>query len=154
MKVILLEDIKGVGEKLDVKEVKDGYARNFLLPKKMAEAATPQALKRLIEEKSKIEEESEKLAAILEERAGKIKDLTLSFKRKNLPAGRQTREKKEVFGSVNAKDIERALEKHGIPDVRVDLEKPIKTLGETSVPVDLGEGIKTKVSVLVEKEDR
>ena len=145
MKIILLENIKGIGKKLDVKEVKDGYARNFLLPKKMAEAATPQALKKLIEEKSKKKEERGKLVTVLGERAGKIQKLTLSFKLK-------TGGKKEVFGSVNAKDIERVLEERGIPDAKADLEKPIKVLGKTTIPVDLGEGVKTEVKVLVEKE--
>ena len=145
MKVILLENIKGIGKKLDVKEVKDGYARNFLLPKRMAEAATPQALKKLIEEKSKKEEEHGKLVTILEERAEKIGKLTLFFK---LKVGG----KDEVFGSVSAKDIERALEERGIPDVKADLEKPIKSLGEKEIEIDLSEGVKTKVKILVEKE--
>lgn len=145
MKIILLENIKGIGRKLDVKEVKDGYARNFLLPKGMAEAATPRALKKLIEEKSNMEKERGKLVAVLEERAEKIGKLTLFFK---LKVGG----KDEIFGSVNAKDVEEALNNEGVPEVKVLLEKPIKDLGEKEVKVDLGEGVKTKVKILVEKE--
>lgn len=142
MKVILLEDIKGLGKKYDVKDVAFGYARNFLLPKKLAKAATPQALKNLMEVKGRIEEERKKHLLFLEEQAKKIKDLILQFKIK-------TGEKGEVFGSVSARDIKDELEKLGIFHATPVLPKPIRTLGETKVEINFGEGIRAELKVLV-----
>ncbi|MBI4033933.1 MAG: 50S ribosomal protein L9 [Candidatus Brennerbacteria bacterium] len=143
MKVILLQDIRGVGKKHDVKDVSLGYARNFLLPKSLAEVATPPAFKKLMDMKAVEQEEKKKLAAVLEEKAREIKKLTLNFELK-------TGGKGEVFGSVTAKDIEEALADKGISGVKTELSRPIKELGEKEVEVGLGEGIKTKVKVVVE----
>jgi len=143
MKVILLEDIRGLGKRNDVKEVSGGYARNFLLPKKLAEVATGAALKRMAELKSKMDAEHEKLVTKLKAEAEKIKNEKLFFKVK-------TGEKGEVFGSVTARDIERELAERGIPETEAELKKPLKVLGEHTVEVNLGEGVKVEVSVLLE----
>lgn len=144
MKVVLLEDVKGLGRRYDIKDVKDGYARNFLLPRGLAEVATDVALKKVAELKLKMEADRKKLIAELEAEAEKIKDQKIVFRVK-------TGERGEMFGSVSARDIKDELEKIGVHRGKVMLEKPIKILGETKVGVNFGEGIKSEIKVLVEK---
>ena len=79
MKVILLEDVRNVGKKLEVKEVSDGYARNFLFPNQLAKPATPSALKELERVKSQLAEGEEELKRHLEGLARKVKETSLEF---------------------------------------------------------------------------
>ncbi len=145
MKVILLKDIKGIGRRLDVKEVKDGYGRNFLVARGLAEAATKESLNRLEAQKKIWEAEHQKLVEKLKLEAKKLEGITLNFKMK-------VGEKGETFGSVSHKDIEMELVKHGYKNLKIELEKPIKGIGEHSVVVDLGEGIKVKIKITTEAE--
>ncbi|KKU94164.1 MAG: 50S ribosomal protein L9 [Candidatus Jorgensenbacteria bacterium GW2011_GWA1_48_13] len=147
MKVIFLQDIKGIGKKYDIKDVSDGYARNFLLPKKLAEAATGAALKSVMELKSKMEAERGKLVSELKAEAEKIGGRKIIFKVK-------TGDKGEVFGSVTARDIKDELEKLGVRHGVAVIPKPIKTLGETKVEINFGEGVKTSVDILVESDEK
>jgi large subunit ribosomal protein L9 len=142
MKIILLQDVKNFGKKFDIKEVKDGYARNFLLPSKLAIVATPNELERLKSEKARQDDEREKRVAHIKTEAEKLKDSVLEFKLK-------TGKKGEAFGSIGKKDIERELSVRGLSEAKVELAKPFKTLGEHSVQIDLGEGIKTNVSIKI-----
>lgn len=143
MQVILLQDIKGIGRKGDVKELKDGYVRNFLLPQNLVAPATASALKQLEEKKKKEAEEKNRLITSLEEKAEKIQGLEIKFKAR-------IGEKGEMFGSVTSRDISQILAENGFLGVEVELKKPIKELGETKVLLDLGEGVKTEVKVVVE----
>jgi len=145
MKVILLQDIKGVGRKWEVKDLKDGYVRNFLLPKKSVEAATPAALKNLEQLKEKQAEEHAKSVEILKNEAAKLKELELVFKVK-------TDEKGGVFGSITSRDIETELREKGIQNAKVVLEHPIKKIGSTVAEVDFGEGIKAELKIKAEPE--
>jgi len=145
MKVILLKDIKGIGKKLDVKEVKDGYGRNFLLARGLAEAATRDALNRLETQKKNWETGHEKLIQGLKLEAKKLEETKLNFKMK-------VGEKGEAFGSVSHKDIETELTKQGYKNLKIEMEKPLKTIGEHSVLADLGEEIKAKISIVTEAE--
>ena len=147
MKIILIKDVKGIGKAFDVKEVKDGYARNFLLLKGLAEAATKEAVQRLERQKKIRETEHQKLVEELKIGAKNLEGLELKFKMK-------TGEKGETFGSVSRKDVELELAKQGYKDLKIELEKPIKGIGEHSVPIDLGEGIMAKVKVLTEAEQK
>ena len=144
MKIIFLRDVRGVGEKGEVQDVKNGYARNFLIPGKFAEAATPQGLEKNRREKASIEAEQEQHRARLESAAHEIRKFTLMFR---LKVG----EKGEAFGSVSAHDIEAELEKRGVT-VAVKSKHHIKTLGEHDIELDLGSGVKAKLRVLVEPE--
>jgi len=145
MKIILLRDVKGIGKKFDVKEVKDGYARNFLLVRGMAEVATKGALDKLEVQKKIWEAEHQKLVERLKAEAAQIESVVLNFKMK-------VGEKGEAFGSVTKKDIEMELSQKGFKDLKIELEKSIKTIGEHSVPVDLGEGIKGKLKIITAAE--
>lgn len=145
MRVILLRDIRGVGRKNEVKEVKDGYARNVLFPQKLVVVATDKAVQDLQSQIKKSQTEKEKFLLRLKSEAELLKGIVLEF-----PA--RANERGEIFGSVSAKDIEKALAKKGfIPHIRVcgGLEKPIKQIGEYQIEINLGEGIKimTKIKV-------
>ncbi|HEY4475587.1 MAG TPA: 50S ribosomal protein L9 [Candidatus Paceibacterota bacterium] len=136
MKILLLQDVKGIGRRMEVKEVKDGYARNFLIPQKLAMPATSEALSIKKGEELKLEairEQSKKSAEALQK-------MTLEFVVK-------TGGKGEVFGSIKADDIKKALEEKGIKAHGIILEKPIKSLGDHLVEVDFGYGIKGKIKV-------
>lgn len=145
MRVILLKEVKGLGRKFDVKEVKDGYGRNFLVARGLAEIATKEALNKLEAQKKIWETEHQKLVAKLKEEVSKIEALSLNFKMK-------VGEKGETFGSVSRKDIENELAKHGYKNLKIELEKSIKGIGEHPVVIDLGEGIKAKLKVITEVE--
>lgn len=132
MKVILLKDVKNVGKKDEIKEVSDGYARNFLFKNNLAMQATDGNRKILDarkKEEAKAEEEKKKEAQAL---AARLKDIVLEFQ---LNTGKEG----NVFGSISTKQIAAALEKEGI---RIDrrkiiLDTPIDSLGTTLVKADL-----------------
>jgi len=144
MKVILLEDVRGSGKAGEVVNVSDGYARNMLIPRKLAVEATPQNMKQLEKkkeaEKKKFEEDK---AAALELKA-KLEGAVITLKTK---AG----ENGKVFGSVTSKDIADALKEQGfdVDKKKIQLDSPIKTLGETTVNVKLFTEIAGKVKVNV-----
>ena len=144
MKVILLEDVRGSGKAGEVVNVSDGYARNMLIPRKLAVEATAQNMKQLEKkkeaEKKKFEEEK---AAALELRT-KLEGTVITLKTK---AG----ENGKVFGSVTSKDIADALKEQGfdVDKKKIQLDSPIKTIGETTVNVKLFTEITGKVKVNV-----
>lgn len=147
MKIILQQDIYKLGQKFDIKNVRGGYARNFLFPKGLAKPATKNAIdviaaQRQKEERRKIEERTmyQGLAEIL---AG----LTLNFKVKLGEKGR-------AFGSVTAAKIRDELKKHDICVEKewIELEEPIKTTGEKEVKIRLPYDIAGKIKVNVEGE--
>lgn len=147
MKVILLEDARRIGKKFEVKEVSDGYARNFLFPNKLAEPATAAALKKLDAMKAEHEKGDAELRARLHEIAHKLADTKLEFELKADDSG-------ALFGSVNKESILKALREHGIVTkerVDIDLKYPIKEVGEFSVPVDLKKGVVAEVKIVVKK---
>jgi large subunit ribosomal protein L9 len=148
MKVIILEEVRGVGKKFEVKEVSNGYARNFLFPNKLAEPANPSSLKKLeamIAEHNKNENEYIKT---LEAIARKIADMRIQFDLKKGKDG-------SIFGSVNKESILKALREHKlITKERVDitLDHPIKEPGLYVVPIDLKKGITVDLKIVVKAE--
>jgi large subunit ribosomal protein L9 len=149
MKVILLEDVRNIGKKYDLKDVSDGYARNFLFVNKLAEPATATALSKLEKRKAEHEKEDQELLKRLHEIARQINELGLQFE---LEADKQG----SVFGSVNKEAITKALREHNIVrNERVDitLDHPIKKIGEYIVPVDLKKGITANLKILVKAKE-
>jgi len=140
MKVIFLQDVKNVGKKFDVKNVSDGYARNFLFPQGLAKIATEETVKNL---------EAQKAATVKEEEKVKNELIALSkvLENKEFEFKVKTGEKGEVFGSVTKNDIEKSIS--APEDIEVLLDKPIKKLGEHRVEVNLGKGIKANLKINV-----
>jgi large subunit ribosomal protein L9 len=149
MKVILLEDIKKIGKRFEVKEVSDGYARNFLFPNGLADVATPASLKELEKKKIKMQGEDRELTRRFEEISRLLKERDLEFPVKIGVHG-------EVFGSVTKEMILKGMRDAGLirtERVEIKLERPLKKLGEHKVEVHLKKGIKAelKVKLLAQK---
>ncbi len=145
MKIILLQDVEGLGKAGDLKEVANGYARNYLLPRRLAAGATPGLVanrsQRIAAEQRKLEKQAE-LNRHLAERLAQI---TLTFKAK---VGRQGR----LYGSITSQDVASALqEAEGITIDRrvIDLSEPIRSLGTFSVPVKVATNQESKLTVNV-----
>jgi len=146
MQVILLENIDRVGKKGAIINVSDGYARNFLLPKKKAVEATPVNKKRLEEELKHAEKRLEKEKEVLQALAGKINSASVTIAQKVGDGDR-------LFGSVTAMDIVDALAKEGvhIDKKKIHIENPIKELGAFTVPIKLHPEITAELKVNVVK---
>lgn len=144
MKVILLQDVKNLGKKWDIKEVSGGYARNFLLPKKLVEIADDSALK-------KIEKLKEKEVQSQKEGLEKTQEIATALQGREVVISVKEKEGK-LFGSISAKDIVKALKKDNVilPPSAIELESPIKEVGEYEVRIKLDHGIEVQLSVLVE----
>ncbi|MDA9716317.1 50S ribosomal protein L9 [Candidatus Marinimicrobia bacterium] len=148
MKVILKEDVQNLGQQGDVVEVKSGYARNYLMPQKLAILFTKQQKKSIEEaqrvEERKLEREKDQLESVLKQ----VEDLSLSLKM-------QSEEDSKLFGSVTKLDIVKLLEENGITIDKkyVDLSSPIKTLGEHKVNIMFTKEMSASFTLTVEKED-
>lgn len=145
MKVILLEDIKGTGKKGELINSSDGYARNYLIPKKLAMEATPAALNELKqkEDSKNYHLAMEKQAAL--DSANKIKEKTVKI---TSAAGANGK----LFGSVTGADVAAEIQKQFGLEVdkrKVSLESEIKTFGTYNAEVKFGYGISAKIYVLV-----
>ena len=147
MKVILLQDVKGKGKKGQMLEVSDGYARNFMLPKKLAIEATPDAINTMkMNDKATQERIAREKAAALEV-SKKLRAMTLTVTAKGGGAGR-------LFGSVTNQEIADALEKNG--GIKLDKRKiviadPIKAVGTYTVTCKLGYEINAPLTVKIEE---
>ena len=147
MKVILQKDIHNLGDAGDVKNVADGYARNFLLPKKLVIPYNESSKKAIDHQKQVIKVKKEKRRKESEKTAQAFTGLTLTIKAK-------VGEEDKLFGSITALDIAKQLKEAGfdIDKRRIHLDEQIKTLGEHSVLIKLEEGLTAQVKVIVEKE--
>ncbi len=148
MKVILLEDVENLGPAGSELEVKDGYARNYLIPKKLAILSTKGNLKILAEERRR---------KILKE-AKTLKDaqaLAEELKKVSVTISRQVGEEDRIFGSVTTRDIAEGLANQGIKIDRkkIKLDEPIKALGIYDIPIKLHPQVQVEVKVWVVKED-
>ncbi|NLY85758.1 MAG: 50S ribosomal protein L9 [Tissierellia bacterium] len=148
MKVILLKDVKGLGKAGDLANAKDGYARNFLLPKGLAVEATPANLKKweeqkAIEAKKREEEYNEAL-----ELKKKIESITVEIKAKAGEGGR-------LFGSITSKDIADALKSQYKIDIdrrKIELKDNIKSLGNTQVDIRVYTELVAKLNVKITEQ--
>ena len=145
MKVILQQDLRGQGKKGQLVEVSDGYARNFLLPRKLAVAATAENMNtmKLQEKAKKAQEAAERAEA--EAIVKKLEGIMVKIPAKAGEGGR-------LFGAVTAKEISESLSaQHGldIPKARLVLEDPIKSCGSYQIRAKLGHEISGTVNVLV-----
>ncbi len=147
MRVVLLKKVEGLGLEGDVVQVKDGYARNFLLPKGLALEATEGNIKALEQRKKSYELREIKKKEEALRLKGMLEALTLTLKRK-------TQEEGKLFGSVTSTDIAEALQRKGfeVDKKRIVLPKPIKAVGESFVPVKLFPQVEARIKVIVEAE--
>lgn len=147
MKVILKADVKDLGRVGEVVSVKDGFARNYLMPKGLAVDASTKNVKQFEHDKRQILEMAKKVKAGAEGLAEKIAATGITIKAK---AG----EEDKLFGSVTAMDIAEALKAEGIEidKKKISLEEPIKRLGEYKVAVKLHSNVAAEITVRVEPE--
>lgn len=146
MKVILIKDVKKLGVAGDVKEVSDGYARNFLIPKGFVQVATQEAtLKAQQLRKERDQQEKEKMDA-LKKVATELEGKRFTIKAKEKDG--------KLFGSISAKDVVAEIQKvaSDVEESMLVMNSPIKEIGENELELKLGHEISAKVVVSVEKE--
>ena len=147
MKVILTEEIRGLGTRGDVVAVKDGYARNYLIPKNMAREATPGNLKQ-------IEHERRKWALLAQQEVEAAKKQAAAVRGVRVSIEKRVGEHGQLFGSVTANEIADALMEKGIEvdKRRIELEQPIKTIGVHQVEVRLHRDVTAEIEVEVKAQ--
>ena len=147
MEIILREDVEKVGARGAVVKVADGYARNYLFPKRLAVPATESNKKIVEQEREAYLRREAKLKGEAESLGQMMSNVTLTFRQR-------VGENDQLFGSVTAKDIADALEAQGyhIERRKVHLDEPIRTLGEHKVQLRLHRDVATEITVLVEPE--
>ena len=148
MKVILLDNIKGVGKKDEIINASDGYARNYLFPKKLAVEATKENLSKLDSknEANKFKKQNEKNEA--EEIDKQLKEITLTIKVKAGESGK-------IFGGVTSKEISENLKnqyKIEVDKKKIEVKETIKNLGRFNINIKLYEGVNAKLNVNITAE--
>ncbi|MFA6424298.1 MAG: 50S ribosomal protein L9 [Candidatus Magasanikbacteria bacterium] len=144
MKVVLLQDVKGVGKTDEIKEVSEGYARNFLFPKHMAVQALEKNIKELSDRKRRESKDAEKELSDLQSLAGRLDGLEIVIKEKASEAG-------ILYASVGPQRLNQELTKRGFKIEKSQIENlNIKKAGEYTVTVKLSHGLETQITVRVE----
>ncbi len=148
MKIILLENVEKLGQKGDILEVAPGYARNYLIPRKLAMEVTPGNLKTIEMQQKALKKKLEKERLTYQELIKQLNQVTLTFVRKSS-------EKDVIFGSVSAADIQEELNRLGynIDRKKILLDEPIKRLGTFSVPIKVYHEDRAEIKVVVVKEE-
>ena len=144
MKLLLKEDVEGLGDCGDEVTVKDGYGRNFLIPKGKAILATPRNVKQFNHQKSIVQGRLKKVILAAKGRAGEISQVSCTITKK---AGEQGK----LFGSVTTQEIVEQLRSKGVEIDRrkIQLKEPIKSLGEYQVPIKLHQEVMAEIKVIV-----
>ncbi len=147
MEIILRQAVENLGKPGDVVKVKSGYARNYLLPHGLAYEATPGNLKRIQQERDRLEAAENDRRAAAQVIAEKLEQVSLTF-------SARVGEEGKLFGSVTSADVAQQLEGQGfhIEKRQIDLHEPIKALGVYRVPVRLHADVKPEVRVWVIKQ--
>jgi len=147
MKVILMTDVPALGHRGETRDVANGYARNFLLPRKLAVEATPANLKNVEHLKRQRAKEDHRALEAAKATAARIEVLTLSVTARASEDGR-------LYGSVSAQDILEVLEKNQVPveKRRIQLDDPIKAVGDYQVPIRLLGDVTASLTVSVAAE--
>jgi large subunit ribosomal protein L9 len=144
MKIILQKDVINLGDAGEVKEVADGYARNFLFPKKLAIRASEGSTKMALHQKRLADLKKEKKAKEMKNLSSQIDGQSIEIKVK-------TGENDKIFGSVTSGDISNALSAKGfsVDKRKIDLEQPIKSLGEFKIKLRLAESVQATINLAV-----
>jgi large subunit ribosomal protein L9 len=145
MQVIFLQDVPKVGKRHDIKEVNDGYAMNFLIPRKLAEMATVSSIAELSKRKKNVEIEREVQMDLLLKNLEEIKGKVLNIQAK-------ADEKGHLFSGIHSKELVDEMKKQHHADIRAEfiiLEKPIKETGEFVIPIEI-KGKKSSFKLVIE----
>lgn len=147
MKVILLQDIDNLGKEGDIKDVADGYVRNFLLPQKLVVIAT----EKLIEE---LEIKKELDAKKAEEELKATEEMVSQIDGQEVEIAEKIKDTGKIYGSITPLKISQALKKKGfnINKTQISIKEPIKKLGEYSVTVNFDHGLEAEIKVIVTEE--
>jgi large subunit ribosomal protein L9 len=147
MKVILMTDVPALGQRGETRDVANGYARTFLLPRKLAVPATPANLKNVEHLKRQRAREEDRALELAKATAGRIEGLTLAVTARASDDGR-------LYGSVSPQDVVEFLEKHevSVEKRRVGMDEPIKAVGDYKVPVRLHGDVTAALTVTVKAE--
>ena len=147
MKIILLEDVKGVGQRGDTVKVADGYARNFMIPNRLAIRSTGTGAKVFAEKERQLDRREAKARKEAEEAAKKFADVSVHI---SMEVGEEDR----LFGAVTTADIADQLKTQGIEidKKKILLKEPLKQLGVYNVAIKLFRGVEPKIKVWVEKK--
>lgn len=147
MKVILLENIESLGHKNEIKEVADGYARNFLIPKKKVVVITSDNLEWAIEKQKETQILIEKDLQEIQKMAEKLDGLEVVFETK-------TGEQKQLYESIDSQKISQKLEKEKfiVKPSQIHLKEKIKELGEYPIKVSLNHNLEVEIRIIVESE--
>ena len=146
MEIILRQAVENLGKTGDVVKVKSGYARNYLLPHGLAYEATPGNLKRIQQERDRLEAAENERRTAAQTLAERLEQVSLTF-------SARVGEEGKLFGSVTAADIQQQLESQGfhIERRQIDLHEPIKALGVYRIPIRLHADVKPEIRVWVIK---
>lgn len=147
MRVVLKKDVAGLGRRGDVKDVAEGYAQNYLLPRGLATEASAGELKQVAQARATAKAKKDRQHADAEALAARLAATPLAFRLKVGPQGK-------AFGSVTERDIERALRERGldVPHERIHLEEPLRAIGVHTVEVRLLPDVHAGLTVAIEPE--
>ena len=147
MQIILQEDVEKLGHRGDVVTVKPGYARNFILPRKLGIEATPGNMQALERIRTSLAKKTATELEAAQKQAGLLNGVALKFTRK-------TGENDQMFGSVTTADVSEGLEAQGfkVDKRQVQLSEPIKTIGERDVTIKVFRDVTALIKVTVDKE--
>jgi large subunit ribosomal protein L9 len=148
MKIVIVKSVPSLGHVGEVKNVADGYARNFLIPQGLVRMATEDAINQVVKIKNKKQKTAGNKIKKYKEVAKKINNLKLVIKAK------AENEKKTLFAAIKAENIAKELKerKYDIPAQYIKLEQPIKQLGYYDILIDFGDEVSAKVGLTIERE--
>ena len=148
MQIILLQNVENLGEKNDIKEVKDGYARNFLIPKGLAKKATKEALKVL-------ERQAEAKKIRNEKELGEAQKLVSKIDGQEIIITVKVGEKEQLFESITTQNILKELKKLNfkIKNSQIKLSEPIKRLGEFPIKIKFEHNLEAEIKVIISKKN-
>ena len=147
MKVILLKDVQNLGRVGEIKDVANGYAKNFLVPGGFAKIATEASVAQAEELRARKEKQAEKELKIVQQLAEKLSGVSVNIKTK-------TDEKGKLYAAVKADEISKALKEKGfdVDAKKIILPEPIKETGDYEAVIDFDHGLEIRIGVVVEKE--
>lgn len=149
MKVVLMQEVKGLGQPGQIKDVADGYARNYLLPQGLATIATPGAVKEVEQRQATERKRQEKLDQEMRSVGKKLDGTNVKVRSKVGEGGK-------LYGSITTADIAEALEKQANQTVdkrKIEIEEPIRHVGEYKIPVRLSNNVTANINLVVEGEE-